>query len=564
MPKSTIAADLEIKNLNAQHVPHDLIDGQVPLMGYEEKNQLYILSCIEKELALPQAQKPHVAWQLIHALFEALSTDFPNIVHFMIAREALKDEDIKNVDRRSKEYKDCVILVATRLNEHCSRIKTVLSQNNPLNELSNELKSLTDKHIGNKGALSIIDYSDTYPAIDSLYEKKDILLIDDSYLKYLKTIGVNGRLIAKNLRSECKKAHAALKKTPEKYPFELWFNSQPSTTNPYFMSHALLDIARAIWCDDVSRKKKIITSGVPAITTIVKKSLMEITSPSIITRKDDQKIKLINNTHVIGSVQLPLVNPDIVKHVLNGIHEFKSLTAARLIFFYVERTFNQRVSGINDYRVLRFDGSDKEIATLMGLTSNRDQTRIRDINHALNHFEFIGPEIKSRLINLAIYKSPKTGRLEGKEISVQSPLLPYRCFEDRGFLIPVIQKIPFVDGKDHWVSQFLLHITILEEFVKQAMTLAEVGGVAITDNKWKEFSDSHEISKPILSKIKERWIRDGEDGAQFLKNLGGNTYTLGSTHKKCLDFIINGGKGRLRRRKGGQITQEKRWKNNNN
>lgn len=553
---------LEMENLKAQGNPKILINDQVIPMGYEEENQLYPLSCIEKELALPHAQKPHVAWQLIHSLFKALSsTDFPNIVHFFIAREALKNEKFPNIDRRSKEYKDCVILVATRLNEHCNIFNSVLSQNNPLNDTSNELKLLIDEHFGNKSALSVIDYSYIYPTIDSLYEKNDIFLIDELYLKYIKAIGKNGKVMAQNLRPECKKAHTSFNKSPEKYPFEFWFNQQPTTTSPYFMSYALQDLAKAIWRDDVSRNKKIITSGVPAITTIVKKSLIKMTSPRIITRSDDQEIKLINDTLIIGSIQLPSVNPDIVKNVLNGIHEFRSLTAVRLLFSYVEWTFNQHVAGIRDYRILRFDGGDRQIATQMGCKSNQEISRIKDINYALNHFEFIGPEIKSRLITTALYKSPKTGRLEGKEITVHSPLLPYRCFEDHGFLIPLTQKIPFVSRSNQWASQFLLHITILEEMVKQAPKLAEMGFVLIGDNKWKEFGDVHEISTPLLSKIKERWIRDGNGDAQFLEKLGDSAYRLGPTHKKAHEFIIDGGKKRRKKSEWGKISQDKKRKN---
>ncbi len=528
--------------------------------GYETSNQLHVLEVIKQELTLTSISKPHIAWQLIHLFFKTLATEDPTFVHFYIARAALKDEEFGGVDRTSKEYRNIINQVALLINEHCQKIKVHLSLPQSLKKHLNDIAESPNEYSEISSSLGLIDLSSIDKTIDCSLMGKELLEIDSKFLGYLKKIGKSGKDIAKNLEPKLMKSYEIFK-NDGKYPLGFWFNVSSPSEQPIFCSPALELLTRAIWFDDVSRRSNLIIKGVAAITTIVKKPIFQILSPKTKIKQGEQVIYLENETHIIGSIQRASINSTLVKNVLNGIDEMKSLTAHRLIRSYVKNTFNQAITGIKDYRVLRYDGSDKEIATGLGLKSGGEITRIKNINYALNYLEFTGPEVKSRLINIATYKSPKTNRNDGKEITVLSPLLPYRVFEDNGFLIPILTEPPYVEGRDHWAAQLFLQVIIVEEFVKQSRTLANLGCIQVTENKWKEFAQTCEISSKLLSKIQNRWLRDGPDGAPFLERVDGDFYTLGSTHKEGLEFIKEGGHMRNVQAQKGKASQDKRQKN---
>ena len=541
--------------------PKVLINNQAVPIDYETSNQLHILECIKEELGLNRTQKPHIAWQLIYNTSAALATEYPTLVHFAIAREALKDEEIK-IDHQSKEFKDIVIQLASSINEHYQELKIYLSPPKSLKESFDRIKDSANT-IKKNTALDIIDFGNEIPSIDHHFEiEEKLFYADNCYLKYLKSIGNNGKEIANNLKDFLLKDYETFRKL-NKYRLSFWFNLNPTPERPIFFSTAWIALAKALWRDEISRRANLITKGIPAIIENDQEHIIDMLSHDKKIEPTEEQIQVFSHGKLLGEISIPMIPKGTINSILYGIDKMKKVEGHRVLRYVTRTAFNQYINGNPDHRVIRRE-SFREIANELGLKGERSIESMKKVFQAMTYFDFKRPNFSGNLIALKRFKSKKTHRLDGVEITVGTILLPHRACEDfksgeSNLMIPILSDPILVGSNQYYAGQYLLQMLIMGEFVRQSVHFAKHGYVKITQEIWQRMAQECGVSK-ILNNILDRWTQDGLDGAKFLNKIESDFYSLGSSYEKEADFLARQGNHRIKQSNRGKISATKRIK----
>ncbi len=172
------------------------------------------------------------------------------------------------------------------------------------------------------------------------------------------------------------------------------------------------------------------------------------------------------------------------------------------------------------YRVIVRE-SFGDIGDEMNLSSKKSIQNMIEVFHGMAHLEFKRPNFSGNLIALKRFKSSRTHRLDGVDITVGTMLLPYRACEDfkngeSNLLIPILSDPLRVGANQYYAGLYLLQMLIMGEFAKQSISLAKNGFIEITQKTWIEMAKEAAVL-PILQKIQDRWTQDGLDGPRFLK-----------------------------------------------
>jgi len=556
MRNKKLTVDLEIQDIKTHDEPKEIINKQAVPVDYETSNQLYVLECINQEIILDSAQKPHIAWQLIHNTAKALATEYPTLVHFAIAREALIDEEIKTADRHSKEYKDIVIQVASLINEHCQKLKIYLSPPKSFKESFDSVNDSTDKLTKKISALDITDWSKVIPSIDSYFEENELFFVDSKFLKYLKTIGKNGKNIAHGLESNFLEHYVSFKKTG-KYPLSFWFNLQSTPERPVIFSFAWLYLAKAIWRDEVSRRANLIIKGIPAIIENDQEHIIHMVSHDKNIIQTQAQIQVFSHGLLLGEIPIPMIPEGTINTILKGIDKMKLVEGHRVLRYVPRTAFNQAISGNSDYRIIKRE-SFRDIASELGLKGERSITNMVEVFQAMAFFDFKRPHFSGNLISLKRFKSAKTHRLDGIEITVGTTLLPYRACEDfksgeSNLMIPILSDPVLVGANQYHAGQYLLQMLVMGEFVKQSINFAKYGCIKIPQEYWQKMAQECNVL-PIIIKILDRWTQDGSNGQKFLEKIDKDFYMLGSSYQKETDFLIRQGNHRIKQSNRAKVS----------
>lgn len=564
MENKDLKIDLEIQTIEMPE-PKLLINGEDIPTNYETSNQLHALECIKHAIDTIDSavsQMPHIAWQLIHKTAIALATEYPTHAHFAIAREAMRDEEIKGIDRQSKEYKNLVIQVATLTNEHFQKLKISLSIPKSLKEIFNEVEASANTLMETTAALTITNWTDTVPCIDSYFEKSGLFRIDDLFIKYLKKIGPNGKLMAENLKSPFIKHYESFKESG-KYPLSFWFNLPSTPSQPIFLSYAWTCLAKAIWHDEVSRRLHLITEGLPNIIENDQRHIMGLLSYNKKIEQTKTQIQVFTHGQLLGEVPIPMIPEGAINTVLNGLNKMKLVEGHRALRYMLRTTFNQYIDGNPDHRVIRRE-SFPDMAKELGLKSRKSIANMVEVFQAMAYFDFKRPNCSGNLIALKRFKSAKTHRLDGVEITVGTMLLPYRACEDfksgeSRLMIPILSDPLLVGSNQYHAGQYSLQMLVMREFAHQSVDFAKYGHIKISQELWSTMAQECAVL-PILFKIIDKWTQDGSDGPKFLDKVGNDFYTLGSAYQKERDFIIDQGDYRVKQSERGKVSASKRIK----
>ena len=550
---------LDIKILTPN--PSKEAQEQIATIGLDMFNLLQTFEHIRRELERKSTQKPHIMWQLTRNFIISLSTD-TNQVHSEIVRAALNSLPNNPLNEKS-DHKTITNILAQKLNESCDQLKLYLSEPKEFYQNYQTVKKVGNDVAKDDPLLTIIEFNDDDEEatdFESVFKKNEMFIWDDNFLIFLSKLGKSGQKTAKNLRPLLKENFKNFQET-KRSPLDFWFNLNPTQEKPFYLSPALQIIVQIIWEEEVSSNSNLINNGVPAITNIVQPKIIKAFScQNAIKDINEETIGLFEKNTMLGSILIPTASPQIINYIRNGLAKFDSVTAQRLIRHLIKWPFEKLKAGVSDHRLLRFNGGFKEVAECIGLKSKQEITKIKSIAYALDHFKFVGPEIASRLINLAIYKSPITHRYDACEITVLSPLLPYRTFEDGGLLIPLLNDPPLVGNSIYHARQFNLQWYIIAEFSNQSVSLAKHKTIQITKTRWEELLNLCKIPQEYLLKIHNSWT--GEEG--FLERIEKDFYTLKKENYKELKFLQQQGLRRIQQRENALKSIEKRKAKINN
>lgn len=554
--------DLEIKSIKLQTFPTILIDGKSIPIEYETANQLHLLECIRQEIKLSDAHKPLIAWQLIKNTTIALATEYPTLVHFALAREALLNENVYEVDRNSKEYKDIVIQVATLFNEHCQKLKLYFSFPNELKEIAKKNNYDMNQDISH---IDIINWDDLLPSANSYFSKNNLFTIDYDFLNYLQKIGKNGKKISDELKPMLIEHYEQFHKS-KKYPLPFWFNINSTPEQPIIFAPAWIAIIKALWRDEISNKAKLRITGIPTIIENDQKHIIDLVSRDKEINTTTGPIQIFTHGKLLGEIPIVTIKESTINAILKSIHKMKLVEGHRVLRYITRTAFNQAINGDPDYRIIRRE-SFPEIAKELGIKGHTSIKNMADVFNVMAYFEFKRENFSGNLIALKRFKSKKTHRMDGVEITVGTNLLPYRACEDfkngeSNLMIPILPDPILIGANQYHAGQYHLQMLIMGEFVRQSKDFAKHGYIKISNEDWHKMAQDCGV-EPILSKILNQWTQDNKLGPKFLEKKDNNFYTLGSSYKKVTDFLIAQGNRRINQSNRGILSAAKKLKTKN-
>lgn len=535
---------------------YEIIDA----FGKEEEESIIVPDEIKLEIKFEHPQNSHVIFQLIKGFISVLATTDPTRVHYDIVRATLK-----RIDEGLLNNTMLIDLMARSLVEHCHKLNLSIKTPSAFKSLLEKAPQKKENFSPESGRVAPylkITKVQSSPKLEEQFEKNGIFLWDHAFLIILKRTGKNGTSAAEEYKESFKRRLEQFK-SEGKSPLHFWFNTEsPTPENPFHISPALKILTNCIYEDIIRKRIEFRERNEPAFTTSVQQSITKMLSPKNQVIEKEKSIQLFHQESLLGSIQVPTISQKIVASVFNGVKKLNTVTGHRVMRYFPQSAFDQMINGEADYRVLKLDRGATDIAERLGLRINsKAVSNVKEIIHAMAYFEFLGPELTGNLIQLSKYKSPITGRQdEGYLITVGTPLLPYRTFEDGGLLIPLLKDPPLVNPNQFHAAQYLLQMLLMEEFSKQSVRLAQEGVVLITPEQWKQSGQLCGLTEEVLKKVKERWLKDGDDGAKFLEKVDGDFYTLGQEHAKVSSFLVEQGKLRLRQSCRGKKAAIKREK----
>jgi hypothetical protein len=247
--------------------------------------------------------------------------------------------------------------------------------------------------------------------------------------------------------------------------------------------------------------------------------------------------------------------------VFNGLNKMKLVEGHRVLRYVIRTAFHQARSGDTDYRVIKRE-SFRAIAQELGLKGDKSIKNMSEVFYAMAFLNFKRPDFSGNLMTLKRFKSAKTNRLEGVELTLGTAILPYRACDhfkrDKSkLMIPLLPDPSLVGANQYHAGQYLLQMLVMEEFVRKSVNFAKHGYIKIPQTTWQKMAQECGVL-PILEKILNRWTHNDSDRPKFLEDMGKNFYKLGTTYQKETSFLIEQGNLRIKQSKRGKVSAIKR------
>lgn len=557
-------SESESKALNAY------FDARMKALGLEEVEEFLILNFMvhsglknKNKIEIEKPDKPHMIFQIISGFISALTTQDPSKVHYDIIRATLKKIKPDKIHENPLDNTALIDLMARNLAAQCKELQLKLNTYEPIQRFiksSNPFGPNADfyKYYGRKPLMLTILELDIPSNSESVFELDGMFFWDKIFLDVLKNTGKAGKNFAESHKETYRK-RLVLFKSEDKNPLIHWFNLKtPTPEEPFHVSPALQILSNCIYEDFVAPRIKFAEKYVPAITKNISEPIKKILSPRSEVIDNPEHIQLLYQDAIICNVNIPTISQKMSHIVLCGANKLNTVTGHRVLRHFPQEAFKKRISGIDDYRVLRYDRGSTEIAEILGVKSNNSITAINQVIHAMAYLEFSGQYFSGNLIQLTKYKSPITKRQEAFEIVVGTPLLPYQTFKDGSLLIPLLSDPPLVNPNQSHAGQYLLQMELMEECSNQSIFIVKNDVIEITQKQWETLAQSSGLSIEILKRIQDRWTQDGTDGEKLLEKVSPNFYKLGPKYSKEWEFLKEQGSIRIKNSNLGKTSALKR------
>lgn len=263
-----------------------------------------------------------------------------------------------------------------------------------------------------------------------------------------------------------------------------------------------------------------------------------------------------------------MVPQHLVNQVFRGASKFNSVVGHKIIRYAASIPFEQTLQGLPDYRVKKFEGGLVELGEVLGIGGRRQHTELREIMYALKHLEITNIKdstmTKGRLIDVAHFRSKKTGREDGLILTVLPTLVSLGEFDPRGILlVPMATIAPPIKGiasTQYHAALYYLQMIIIGEFCDKSVEYAKHRCIKITEKDWNRMLIASNIPEKFKDKIVENWTKGGDDAPRVLERVAKDQFTLGEAYQKVSDFFIEQGCRREKQKRRGEASVQKRKK----
>lgn len=370
--------------------------------------------------------------------------------------------------------------------------------------------------------------------------------LDEAFASYVEAqLGKKGAQWAQILRRD-----AQTRTGPDQW--RLW---RPVDTGETF----LIGMTKILWERDVLPAVRHLERVPPALTAPVYDDLVRIHSrayqvkSSIDAEGAVMTLRLVDEERRDEIDLVPTVTEDTIRFVHEGAGLLKSFPAQRVLRWEITQGNERVVRGVPDARTLVIHGGWSVFAAQLGFTNKQAASDLRAILHAQAAVR-IRQADGSRGNMLALREVPQLGRSRGRiEIVLGTMLLPYYVYEfsqagsgraarEAKRLVPLPQFPPFVGRPNEHGPQATASMLLVRELRAHAVDLFRNGAVHIPPERMRDLFGEACVPDSLVPRLVQRWTRDGEDGPAFLNMPDADTYTLGDSHRRARDFMLEAGK----------------------
>ena len=328
-----------------------------------------------------------------------------------------------------------------------------------------------------------------------------------------------------------------------------------------------LYLGQCLWVDVV--KDKIRSKAAITVATYEDAILKSYTARQLhIPFAGEEHIIRDNDGRQIGHI-VNTIDKDVIKAVQAGLKKLGSVTAQRLIKYFVLGVHDQFQQGLPGSHVLLFDGGfDALREKINGRKGGGVVRQIKNILEAGQHIYWKGDN-GDVIAGLWTYSYRRGNRKASGEVRVTvgdslAPglvhSLPGRTPSQRRRrrLIPELRFEPPVGVVRHneQGAVWALHRLILLEMVTRCDELAADDGIIIQTPKWEALARRARLPTNNLNKVIESWVEGESDQAPALIERQGDLFTLAHPHQPELRFIVDNGikviEGRRRGKKSSR------------
>jgi hypothetical protein len=388
--------------------------------------------------------------------------------------------------------------------------------------------------------------------------------MDELFAEHLKTIGSAGERAARDVREKGRK------RSPEDV-WILW--EKPLADAPWISV-----LGRALWADVVrpalERERRAIDherKNPPALVFPVHEDVARIHSRARrLEEGNGQRALVFDDGHDPIIVTPTIADEAIAELVVRGVSLLGSVTAHKALRWEIHEGHMRAARGIPDARVLFIDGGWSTFAAdVLGLKKKDAANQLRAIVHAQAAITLRLPTGGTAGMVL-LQDTPQRGRTRGSiKITLGTMLLPHYVYElgetlkgktksEASRLVPVVDLPPMVGRSNDQGQQATLSMLVVRELRKHARGLAAEGSVAIDLDRWATLAREAGLPSGVLSKLLDRWTKDGDDGPAFLEQPSPGQYRLGGAHGAAHSFIVAAGTTEAKASEAGRRSVEAR------
>lgn len=400
------------------------------------------------------------------------------------------------------------------------------------------------------------------PPDEGLPSSGDLFSWDASLEAHTRKIGERGKEYADKVRSHGSELFAAYKRG-ESSAWDvmfLWLPLQDGAAPRVLIALTKLLLHGRV----IARLRKP-----PALAMAVYAPVLGLLSPSSRVEKKDGR-SVVQFAGVEGHARIARVpeHPTVGADAINvltadkGIDLFRSLTAHRLLRWQVVTAHAQALAEMKDPRTILVEGGYTALAhEHLGLKSNQAIEEVRAIIEAEHSLEIQLPPVGdySRLL-IRRFLPPTKGRRSQLELVLGTALLPNYVNELKKSrvtgmpirLVPVLDLPPLVGREREHGAQASFSMAIIVEMRSQAREMAQMGGAVLDEATLARLARRVGLPIDLITRVIDRWTRDGDDGPAFLKRIDLDRYTVGDAHAWARRFLEQGGHDMIVGSKAGQ------------
>lgn len=245
--------ELQIINRRYRFTPD--LRNKIATLGYESVQLETTLEEIKTLTISAESRKPNIAWQLEKAFIHAIA-EYPNAIGKSISKEIINNIEkdvLKNKLPNAKDTEKIINSLAQEFEKQIRNLDKSLRIPSKLIIIAKKTTATADKATGKLNPAFEVIYFDEDPKsneVDKYFEKNGLFLFDYQFLEFIKTFGKYSKEYTENLTPGLKESYNSYKKNGSDY-FDFCFNMEATPDNPFFMSHALIILARVILHDIV-------------------------------------------------------------------------------------------------------------------------------------------------------------------------------------------------------------------------------------------------------------------------------------------------------------------------